>query len=442
MGRAGDWLRTHRKGVMRALLVLCIAAALFFACCWYLSFRAAEVFSRVAAERDLFPGTVTVEQLYADPLGRVKARNVRWTGDDGTLLADIPQAKFRVKPWDVVTGRVGTMSVTEISMDRAYLHLFFDDRMRIRYVKPGRAERRAEGKEPIRLTGLAGNHLFQCRVSLRDAVVEAETPDRNFRMEHVNLRLLADTKTRMAVDLLAGPFGGTVAADRLALHGAVDFTDRRPSCDMALSISGCRPSSLGAGVDIDDPVSVSARVSGRIARPVIEGTLDIPVLDVTALHFTDVTGNFHYEDGQLAVTDVAGEVYGGTVEGSGHFDLDRKSYEADLRGYRLRGGVAAKDLGLRCEVELDLHMRGAGGGASQEVYGSFVSGAGKYHFLPFDKIAGTFDKAGGTLTFRDVVISIAMGDVRTDAFSIADGRVRLGPVYLQDALSGRTERVY
>lgn len=442
MGRARSWLRMHRKGAVRAALGLCAAAALFFACCWYLSFRAAEVFDRVAAERDLFPGTVTVEQIYADPLGRVEVRNVRWTGEDGTLLADIPQAAFRVKPWDVVTGRVGTMSVTEVSMEKAYIHLFFDDRMRIRYVKPGREERRAAGKEPVRLTGLAGNHLFRCRVSLRDSTVEAETPDRNFRMEHVNLRLRADTKRAMEVDLLAGPFGGTAAADRLALHGTVDFTERRPSCDMALSIAGCRPSSLGAGVDIDDPVSVNARVQGRIARPVIEGMLSVPVLDLPALHFTDVSGDFHYEDGTLAVTGVKGEVYGGTVEGSGRFDLDRKSYEADLRGHRLRGGMAARDLGLRCEVELDLHMRGAGGGASQEVYGSFVSGAGKYHLLPFDRIAGTFDKSGGTLTFRDVVISITMGDVRTDAFSIENGRLRLGPVYLQDALSGRTERVY
>lgn len=441
MGRVWRWLRTHRTGAVRALGIVCAAAALFFACCWYLSFRAAEVFSRVAAERDLFPGTVTVEQIYADPLGRVEAKGVRWTGGDGTLLADVPQVKFRVKPWDVVTGRVGTMSVTDIAMDKAYVHLFFDERMRPLYVKPGREARRAEGRDPVRLTGPLGNHLFRCRVTLRDSTVEAETPDRHFRMEHVNLRLLADTERRMEVDLLAGPFSGTVSADRLALHGAVDFTDRRPSCDMALSIAGCRPSSLGAGVDIDDPVSADARVSGRIARPVIEGTLSIPVLDLPALHFTEVSGDFRYEDGTLAVTGVKGGVYGGTVEGSGRFDLDRKSYEADLKGHRLRGGAAAKDLGLRCEVELDLHMRG-GGGAAQEAYGSFVSGAGKYHLLPFDRIAGTFDKSGGTIVFRDVVISIAMGDVRTDAFSIGDGRLRLGPVYLEDALSGRTERVY
>lgn len=435
------WLGRHRRGLARGLAAFLAAAVLFYGLCWFLSFRAAEIFNRAAEERDLFPGTVTAERISADFLGRVEAEGIRWTADDGTLLADIPRVRFRVKPWDVVTGHIGTMSVTEIAMEKAYVHLFFDEAMRPLHIKPDGDAWRAAGHAPIRLTGADGNRLFDCRVDFRDGTIEAESPDRHFRMEHVDLRLRADTDRELRLGLLAGPFGGTVAADQLALHGTVDFRGGEPACDMALSIKGCRPSSLGAGVDIDDPVSADARVSGRIARPVIEGTLSIPVLDLPALHFTEVSGDFRYEDGTLAVTGVKGGVYGGTVEGSGRFDLDRKSYEADLKGHRLRGGAAAKDLGLRCEVELDLHMRG-GGGAAQEAYGSFVSGAGKYHLLPFDRIAGTFDKSGGTIVFRDVVISIAMGDVRTDAFSIGDGRLRLGPVYLEDALSGRTERVY
>ena len=33
--------------------------------------------------------------------------------------------------------------------------------------------------------------------------------------------------------------------------------------------------------------------------------------------------------------------------------------------------------------------------------------------------------------FKDVVISMAMGDVTTDAFSIVNGKVHLGPIYLE-----------
>lgn len=436
------WLGRHRRGLARGLALCLAAAVLFYGLCYALSFRAAEIFNRAAEERDLFPGTVTAERISADFLGRVEAEGIRWTADDGTLLADVPRVRFRVKPWDVVTGRIGTMSVTEIAMEKAYVHLFFDEAMRPLYIKPDGAAWRAAGHAPIRLTGADGNRLFDCRVDFRDGTIEAESPDRHFRMEHVDLRLHADTDRELRLGLLAGPFGGTVAADQLALHGMVDFRGDEPACDMALSIKGCRPSSLGAGLDIDDPVSLGARVTGPLSRPVIEGTLDIPKLRIPALRFTGMTGDFHYEDGQINITGVKGEVFGGTVEGSGHFDLDRGSYEADIRGHALQGSIVARDLGLRCEVELDLHLRDRGGGAEPEAYGSFTSGAGKYHLIPFEKISGAFGREGGVITFRDVVISLAMGDVTTDAFEIRRGRLHLGPIYLQDAVSGQSERVY
>lgn len=163
-------------------------------------------------------------------------------------------------------------------------------------------------------------------------MIEAEAPGRQFRMEHVNLKVDADTDRQMRVDLLSGRFAGTIAADRMVMHGTVDFTGDGPACDLALSVTGCRPSALGAGIDIDDPVSVSARVKGPAARPVITGTLDIPELNVTALLFTELTGDFHYEAGLLSVEAVKGKVFGGTVEGTGRFDLDKRSYGADIQG--------------------------------------------------------------------------------------------------------------
>ena len=438
--RERAWYRNGRTW-RRLLSGIISAAVLFYGLCYALTFYAAEIFNRVAEERDLFPGTVTTARIRADLFGNVEADGVRWTADDGTLLADAPSVRFHVKPWDVVTGRIGTSSITEVTLEKAYVHLFFDDAMRLRYIKPDGRARQAQGLEPIRLTGPDGNRLFDCRAVLRDGVIEAEAPGRQFRMEHVNLKVDADTDRQMRVDLLSGRFTGTIAADRMVMHGTVDFTGDGPACDLALSVTGCRPSALGAGIDIDDPVSVSARVKGPAARPVITGTLDIPELNVTALRFTELTGDFHYEAGLLSVEAVKGKVFGGTVEGTGRFDLDERSYGADIQGHRLRGGTAAKDSGLRCEVELDLHLRGERG-RPPEAWGSFLSGPGQYRFLPFQKISGAFEREGGTVTIRDVVISLALGDVTTDAFTIQDGRVRLGPVYLMDSLSGTAERVY
>jgi hypothetical protein len=52
--------------------------------------------------------------------------------------------------------------------------------------------------------------------------------------------------------------------------------------------------------------------------------------------------------------------------------------------------------------------------------------------VPFKSLAGKFEQEGygGKLEFRDVVISLAAGEVVTDAFSIEKGKLTLGPIYL------------
>lgn len=65
---------------------------------WPSSFRALRLavvpgggnFDETAAGRDLFPGTVSAERVRADILGRVEIEGLRWTADDGTLLAEVP----------------------------------------------------------------------------------------------------------------------------------------------------------------------------------------------------------------------------------------------------------------------------------------------------------------------------------------------------------------
>ena len=42
-----------------------IAAVVLYGLCFYMSYKAADIFNQVVAERQLFPGTVTVERLTA-----------------------------------------------------------------------------------------------------------------------------------------------------------------------------------------------------------------------------------------------------------------------------------------------------------------------------------------------------------------------------------------
>jgi len=120
------------------------------------------------------------------------------------------------------------------------------------------------------------------------------------------------------------------------------------------------------------------------------------------------------------------------MEASGNFNLDKKTYHADIKGEKLKGSIAAHDLFLRCAVDLELHMGEDRLNGTKEIYGRFYSGPGRYHILPFNKISGSFEQEGKTLNFKDVVISMAMGDVTTDAFSIVNGKVHLGPIYVEE----------
>lgn len=439
MKRILHWLGNWRRWLWRTLVILLLGAILFYGICYMLTFQAATIFNRVAAERQLFPGTVTVERLSADFLGGVSFENLCWVSEEGVLLADIPEGRFAVKPWDIVTGHIGTMTVKSLEINRGYVHLFFDDHMHLRYIKPRRGETGPDA--PIRITGASGNRRFDCEVVVNDSVIEAESPDRHFKMEHVNLKLRANTVKRLDLDLSAGPFSGTVGAGAIRMGGNVDLSSSEPVYDLFLAVKDLRPKTLGVGVDIDDPVSAEARIAGKLPRPLIDGTLAMKELHLPGLVFSDVAGRFHYEDGKLDAPRVTAHAFGGDVKASGQFDLDGKSYEAVIHGEGLHGGMAAHDIGLRCEVTLDLSMKKAGPYAEQELSGRFVSGEGRYHVLPFKKISGTFDRRDGILSFHDVVISLSMGDITTDALQIAHGKVRLGPLYLRDAVSGEKEQL-
>ena len=60
---------------------------------------------------------------------------------------------------------------------------------------------------------------------------------------------------------------------RLRIRGSLDFKEETPQYNLSLLLSDCNPRSLGAGLDIDDPATVSADIRGPLYAPVIDGTL-------------------------------------------------------------------------------------------------------------------------------------------------------------------------
>ena len=436
-GKLSAWIKTHRSTIKKALIIFILAVVGFYGMCVFLSYRAADIFNNVVAERQLFPGTVTVERLSATPMGTVSFDELVWKDEDGNLLANIQEGSFKVNLWDVVFRRIGTTTLTDLTIEKGYVHLYFNDQMELQNIKSPKEKKedkknKDKKKNPLQITGINGNKKFNCTVNIHDGRIEAEAPGRHFVIDNVNLRSDIRTGGKSKIDLTASHFTGTVEAAGLGISGTLDFSKDIPEYNMSLIIKDCNPKSLDVGVDIDDKATVYATIKGNLPSPIIDGSLSMDELDITALHFTEVKGDFHYENGKLDAKDVTAKVFGGRIEASGHFDLDEKSYYADIIGTKLKGGVAAHDMMLKCSVDLKLHMGEDKTLGKKEIYGSFLSGKGRFHVLPFDKISGSFEQDGKTLYFKNVVISLAMGDVTTDAFSIVNGKVHLGPIYVEN----------
>ena len=290
-----------------------IAAVVLYGLCFYMSYKAADIFNQVVAERQLFPGTVTVERLTATSGGTVSFEGLVWNDEDGDTLVQIPEGQFTVKLSDVLTGHIGTQTVEDVTLNNAYIHLIFNDKMELQHIKKASDHHSSGPKDLVKVTGPKSNRPFNCHVALHQSVIEAEAPGRYFKIGDVEFSSDIHTKGKTKIDLRAGHFSGMIDAKSLRIRGSLDFKEETPQYNLSLLLSDCNPRSLGAGLDIDDPATVSADIRGPLYAPVIDGTLKMDRLDITALVFTDVVGQVHYEQGLLDINEVTAGVFGGSM---------------------------------------------------------------------------------------------------------------------------------
>ena len=435
IGKTRAWKDRHHRALVRLLSILLAIPILFYGFCVFLSYRAADIFNAAINDRDLFPGSITVESITATPTGKVSFEQLIWRTRGGALLAQIPSGSFHVKVRDIIEGHIGTQTITEISLKHPYLHLYFDENMEMMYLKKpedARVKKGSKKNKPLQVTGPDSNRPFDCMLILKHARIEAEAPGRYFAMENARLRLHLHTKGESTISLDAGPFTGTADAGLIHLDGSIDFAKENPTCDMYLSIKDCNPQSLDVGMNINEKTSVEAEISGDVAHPVIDGTLTMPKLEMPGLYFTNLVGEFHYQDGKLIAPKVTARAFEGDILASGTFNLDEKSYEADFVGTNLQGGIAAKDLLFNCNVMLNLHMSENKKQHTKRIYGDFYSTPGHYHIFAFRKISGEFEHVNKVTTFHNVVFEFRYGKVKAKHFSLEKGNLHVDSVYFEN----------
>ncbi len=423
---------------------------------------AALLFNQAMREQDMLRGDIAVERLTAGLTGRVHFENLEWKDPDGRRILFIPDGSFQVKLWDVLRKRFSSTTIEALTLNRAALSIRLNDDMswdfarlpgapppapappHARKARESEAERVARGEAARRerreriAAGWQnfdrGDKRIAMKLALSDCRVEVLFRDRQYLLEAVRLETDVDTRRSMKMKGATGPFGGTMIGNGIFLEGAVDFTHTPvPACDFSLIVDQVDPSSLGFGMDIHDMLSLHARFTGELTHITGRGALHMDELRIPALRFTDVDGNIYYEDALLRFTDVTAGVYGGALAAEGWYHLDSRRYQIDGHGQNLKTSLALPDQGLFCETELDIRVDSQGSAQTTSYSGRFVSGEGRYRWVPFRSLSGRFHDVGRSLDFYDVVIDFGGVQAQTDALHIKNGKLTLRPIRVTDA---------
>lgn len=446
-----------------ALLVICLIILIALE---ILSRGAAQIFNYAMANQDMLRGTITVKRLISDITGHVYFTGLEWKDREGNPILEIPSGDFRVNVWDVLTRDFKSTTIRELTVNQPSVSVHLSDDMKVDFVRPSpdmdRLKKESEDwREKVNLATLdarerravgqwrrehhqqkvqrdwhnfnaAGKHL-KLRLNVHDGGVEVFYRERHYVMSHVQMAVDLDTAKQMSLDMSIGGFGGTMIGDAIALNGTVDFTEApEPACNMALVLYQVDPSSLGFGMNIHDKMTLSTYFTGPVSHPIGTGKIEMDELHIPGLDFANVEGKVYYENSLLQFTDVTADVYKGRLSAYGDYDLDTRFYNLYGHGEAMQTEAALPKSGLHTRVDLDLEIHSEGSTKSTVSSGSFVSGPGRYHLLPFDRLSGKVTDAGGDLHFYDAVINLPGFTVSTDAFHIQHGKLSLNPIKLTD----------
>lgn len=423
------WNGPRGKKIKIVLLALLVAAGVLFCLAYFASIHAAQIFNRAMARQNYFDGTITVERLSATPLGRVSFENLEWKGSHDGNRVFVPEGTFHVRPLDIIFRRISTSTIESLELKQAEIELTFTENMHVRGIRaaelPKPEERKNKNKKDFDIKLKNVNAI----VKLDHCKLIAHYKQRIHTFEDVNALLHYNSRDKLTVDFSTGQLGGTLEGQGVDIQGDIDLKPKVSTYDLQLGIRELNPSSLGTGLDLYEKVTASATVTGALPDPVIIGELYMPKLTLPGLKFTNVKGNFKYANGYIDAQNVTADVFEGTCDAKGGFNLDTKAYNVSVMGHDLHSEDATNVPYFRTLVQLDLKMVCDGDNRSTLTYGSFYSGKGIYAVIKFDSIRGTFSNQYKKLTFSDVVIKSNGGDILAPQFELLDGKLKLGNLY-------------
>lgn len=453
--------------------ILPAIAVILFLWLFVLSRSAARIFNNAMEQQDMLQGTITVEAIWADMTGYVEFANLKWTDPRGETILFVPEGSLRVHLWDILTMNISSSTLQELTLKKANVSIRFNEDMNVDFIrsepKPKKTspkkdtknsladkseeERRRIGEEKRKrneqqLESQWKNfnqegHRLNCKLTLENCPIEIFYSNRHYYLTGVYFEAIIDTDKALSLNAYTGRFGGTMVGSGMTIHGDVDLTTEPvPECDLSVLLQDIQPSSLGFGLNIQDTITLRTYFTGPLSHPTGRGDLYMKQLRLPGLEFTNIHSDIYYEDAALIFPNVTAKVFDGTLEADGTYNIDTRYYRIHGLGKNLQASQALKGSGLSCPVDLDIHLISNENSRNSRFYGSFTSGAGRYKWIPFDRLSGRFSNAYRDLRFYDARIDIGHYQLQTDFFSIIDGKLTLHPVDLVNTETGEIRMTY
>ncbi|MBP5200017.1 MAG: translocation/assembly module TamB domain-containing protein [Schwartzia sp.] len=149
---------------------------------------------------------------------------------------------------------------------------------------------------------------------------------------------------------------------RAEVRGSIGLAGEEPTLSLIARSESFDPGEVLKDVPYRGAAAFTARVTGTISSPEVDGELWVKEGSVKEFGFTNARALATYEGGRITVRSLTAEMFGGRVEGQGEFDAPTMAFDGHAKAEELDasqfgdyapgvGGRLSADLGFAGNVE-------------------------------------------------------------------------------------------
>lgn len=413
--------------VMILILAVCYGGTIFLL--QRAKHHAVEIFNAKMAQQKSMQGSINLGDVEAHVDGFVVFKDFVWETNKGDSVLRVPKGKFKVKPLDVILGRLSAKSVTALEIEDAEVYLSFDEQMKADIIEKNRVienEDRATVKPKAEKNLILPEKLGNKHLVLRNCTVAFIHKHDIYKLNKVNADLKY-VKKQLQIDLKTGAFGGVLIGDSLSIGGSMDTTSGKESLNLKIKLNNVVPASLGVG-NIWNDVVMDGTVIGPVLKPDIKGNISFKRLDLPNLSFENLHGQYYYQEGIIHLLNVQGNAFDGSVDAFGEYNLRTREHKIFAHGTNLEASQYFKAVNIKTRLELDLEMINDGTRHGTTYRGHFKSGEGTYESMHFRSLSAFFKVKNKDLYFTNVVLDAKLGLFKAETLNVINKKVKFSGI--------------